>query len=75
MKNTVKKWNVPRPLLKLGMSDRRLEKLLTQGREKFMAELSRRLDDHLQDPIRDLETQIQDLVNKEIESLSAIDQL
>jgi uncharacterized protein YaaW (UPF0174 family) len=75
LKNRIKRWDVPRPLLKLGMSDRRLEKMLTQGRQKFVEELSRRLNEHLEQPVQDLEEQIQDLVRREIDSLSAVDQI
>lgn len=75
MKVKMKCWKVPRPVLKLGLSQTKMEKILTEGREKYTRELARGIRKHLALPLAGLRKQIRELVQKEIDSLSAIDQI
>ena len=66
---------VPRPLLRMAMSTRRLTKILTRGRDAAETEIARAVRNHMDEPVLALRERIRLLVGKEIDSLSAIDQL
>jgi len=79
-------WNVPPevtipllrkklPILKAFLTQGKLERILSRGRQKFHARLTADMRAQLAGPLQELKDRIRELVRGQVDSLSAIDQL
>jgi len=76
---TAKKWvesrDIPKRLLQLALHKRKMTRLLKKCRSEFEQAIKEQITVSSKKPIQELLTKIEDSIDREIEGLSAIDQL
>jgi molecular chaperone DnaK len=78
-RRAAKKWveskNIPKWLVKLALSKKKMAKLLEECRSKFEQAVKEQITQCSEQPTQELLAKIEDSIDQEIEGLSAIDQL